>query len=304
MNAKEINENALNSLKKQQWLTAQKMFFLNARVFPSHNSYNNLGVFLITEGLTCKNGRTRNANKLGLSYLLRASSLGETQVNFCAISKAYDYEQRYCSDERRAELLNQSGCVLAKALEISYNHQVHYNLLRIKCLQSARTYDLLDEVRALAYASICQETIKLYFELLRKYNLRDEGLRCIKEYGEYLDEIELLMFYTSMQMYDKGYSLCEQILGEYSPDKFIASAVLECCINTHRLIDAELYAGEIKKRADSTDYRGKDKWGKNVLSNLNSTSEYRRWLISNYSNIPPMIDMCYYFGCQIHRLDW
>ena len=73
MTAKEINQAALENLKKQDWQSAQKLFFENARKNPSHKTYNNLGVFLITEGLTCRNGTSRNATKLGLKYLLKAA---------------------------------------------------------------------------------------------------------------------------------------------------------------------------------------------------------------------------------------
>ena len=61
MTAKEINAKALNFLDKQEWKKAQDLFFKNAKENPSHQTYNNLGFFLIIEGLICSNGKVRKS---------------------------------------------------------------------------------------------------------------------------------------------------------------------------------------------------------------------------------------------------
>ena len=71
----------MECLSKQDFAGAQKLFFDNARTAPSHETYNNLGYFLCTEGLECRSGKTRYAGKLGFSYLLKAEKLKCTSVN-------------------------------------------------------------------------------------------------------------------------------------------------------------------------------------------------------------------------------
>ena len=91
---RKINQDALRSLASQEWLVAQRLFFKNAKENSSYQTYNNLGYFLITEGLTCKNGIVRNAWKLGWKYLLKAFEMKKTQVGAQAMGVAIDYKLR------------------------------------------------------------------------------------------------------------------------------------------------------------------------------------------------------------------
>ena len=70
MIAKEINQKAMDALRRQNFAEAQHLFFENAKRNPSHKTYNNLGYYLISEGLECKGGKVRNALKLGIKYLI------------------------------------------------------------------------------------------------------------------------------------------------------------------------------------------------------------------------------------------
>ena len=89
MNYIDTNERALNLLSKENFIQAQKLFFKNAKSTQSHETYNNLGWYLYTEGLECKNGKVRNAEKLGLHYLLKAKK------NKAYIGKSEQYSKRY-----------------------------------------------------------------------------------------------------------------------------------------------------------------------------------------------------------------
>ena len=111
MKPQEINEKALAFLANQDWKTAQELFYENARKFPSHKTYNNLGFFLIREGLLCKNGTQRNALKLGLKYLEKASKFEESSVNCVAMVEAIVFELRSCSKEAEESLKKKRmGC--------------------------------------------------------------------------------------------------------------------------------------------------------------------------------------------------
>lgn len=84
----EINKKALLELDSGNWKEAQKLFFENAKNNPSHETLNNLGYYLCTEGLTCVNGKVRDAGILGMNYLIKASKMKNSVKNFCAIATA------------------------------------------------------------------------------------------------------------------------------------------------------------------------------------------------------------------------
>ena len=89
MDANVMNERALKCLIEGNFEEAQKLFFENAKKNPSHETYNNLGNFLIDEGLLCKNGRVRNAQKLGVKYLFKALEIRRTFITLCALAKSF-----------------------------------------------------------------------------------------------------------------------------------------------------------------------------------------------------------------------
>ena len=300
MTAKEINQAALENLKKQDWQSAQKLFFENARKNPSHKTYNNLGVFLITEGLTCRNGTSRNATKLGL----KAAETEDTEINLCALVMALDYELRTAKTSDKDRVCRQSFEYLTKSLEIEYSYENQYNLLRLLCLINQSEFDILERVRNFVKKFPFKESACLYLELLRINEYREEGLRCIEDYKEYLDDLDLLMFYARVGLFQEGYALCDIVLREFAADKFIASAIIECCVNTNHLFEARRYAKKIEDMEESVIYCGKEKWCKHVFSSLNTSTEYRKEKIIDYSSVPPMIDRCCYFGCPIHNVDW
>lgn len=304
MTAKKTNKNALNFLMKQNWEMAQQLFFENARKNPSHETYNNLGNYLIDEGLLCKNGRVRNARKLGLKYLLRAAEMKDSQVNLCAISKVYDYELRTATGEQRQSLYEQSYRCLERALKITYSDEIQYNLLRILCLMNVRDESVLEKVRTLVKNYVCEESVSLYFELLCIHSLFEEGLHCAESYSDYLTKIDLLMFFAKFKLYEKGYNLCEPVCNQFSPDKYVASAIIECCVNTHHYEQAKIYARQIQELEEEIQYAGKEKWCKNVFCNIDSTDENRKKIIAEYFSIPPFIETCCYYGCTVHGTNW
>lgn len=102
-----INQDALELLARQQWLEAQRLLFENARKNPSYQTHNNLGYFLITEGLALKNGNARCAYKYGENYLLSAIKMQENPISYCALAVLTGYRLRRAlitSKKKSAEL--------------------------------------------------------------------------------------------------------------------------------------------------------------------------------------------------------
>lgn len=304
MTSNNINKKALNSLLEQNWEEAQKLFFENAKRNPSHETYNNLGNYLIEEGLICKNGYVRNAQKLGLKYLLKAAELKESSTNLCAISKAYNCELQTATKTQRYKLYKQTLDCLKRALTIKYSDEIQYNYIRILCLIDVNQESLLEKSRSLVANYVCQESVLLYFELLRVHSLLDEGLRCIEKYRQYLTEIDLLMFFVKFGLYEKAYCLCDTVCKEFSIDKYIASAIIECCIHTQHFDEAMSYAQYIQEIEDDIECPTENKWYKKIFINMDSSDNKRQKLINDYLAIPPFVETCCYYGCSLDGTDW
>ena len=304
MTARKINENALNYLKSQKWKEAQEKFFENAKKNPSHETYNNLGYFLINEGIECKNGRVRNAQKLGKRYLFKAADIKESQINLCAIAKAYEYDIRSSSVKKKENIFRQSSRCLKKALEINYSGVIHYNYIRSLYLINPNDSILLEQVKKLMTNYVCNESVSLYLELIGQHLLLDEGIRCIEQYEKFLSDIDMLMFFVRLELYEKAYPLCKGICEQFSPDKYVVSAIIESCIKTHHFEQAKIYAKQIKDLEAEFCYEKEETWANAVLDNVVSSDKFRKKLISQYSMSPPFIDSCCYFGCSEHGIKW
>ena len=208
MDIKEKNQKALACLASQNWERAQRLFFANAKQYPCHETYNNLGVFLIHEGLTCQNGKSRSAKKLGMKYLLRAADMKTTPVNLCAIAKAFDFKSRNMDKAEKEQLFRKMYQLLVTAYRIVPTNETQYNILRLRILTKEYNTTLLEETKNLLTAFECEESVRLYFETLRLFSVFDEGVCCIDQYGRYLAEDDILLFYAKHEKYDYGYRLC------------------------------------------------------------------------------------------------
>ena len=299
MKAIDVNEKALSLLDEQRWSEAQALFFENAKKNPSHETYNNLGWYLISEGLTCKNGSVRNARKLGLKYLLKAFEMKKSSVNLCALAEANQYAIRGADKQKKQELYLQSYQYLDQAQRMDCSSELLYNFLRLAFLLEMEDESFLKNLRSVVKNLPCEETVSLYYEYLRKNDLLDEGLQCIKTYGELLDEVDLLMFYAKFGIYDRGYDLCETIRQSFVIDKYLASAIIECYINTGHFEEARIFAKETAAKS-----KQRDNWTSDVFADLDKSIPYRHTLISDYSPTPLYLQRCCYYGCTQHGTPW
>lgn len=283
MTIEDKNAMALLYLSNQQWEKAQVLFFENAKSNPSHQTYNNLGYYLVSEGLICKNGKVRNALKLGKKYLFKANELARSRVNTGAIICAIDYQLRCANDKESKMLLAEAFSIMEKTLEEDYSSTIEYNYLCYKHRAGSNSLKLLPRARALATLDASSENVSLYFELLRHCGLKDEGIECIKKNGDCIEPTELLMFYAKFGIYDKGYELCKSICKDYDITSDLAAAIVECCMATGNL-------GEILDFAY-------------LKSNINTPIQ-RKLMIEKYISLRPIKVDCCYFGCATHNTKW
>lgn len=302
MDANVMNERALKCLIEGNFEEAQKLFFENAKKNPSHETYNNLGNFLIDEGLLCKNGRVRNAQKLGVKYLFKALEIRRTFITLCALAKSYNWALKSAKGNHREQELELLKDCFESAVLLNASNENRYNYLRALYLCGEEIDLLLPAVRELLNIYICKEGVSLYFLLLFEYSLIDEGLLCIERYGGYLELVDILMFYAKFGLFEKGYELCDEVKKYFGMDKYIISAVLECYVNTNHLEEASLYVDFIKENWDEIrNYSVGTDCDQSLLFDVNKTNVKRKEFIAEYSWTPPMIEICCYYGCPIHK---
>ncbi|MBR2344096.1 MAG: hypothetical protein IKA64_07575 [Clostridia bacterium] len=305
MTAKEINEKALLCLERQNWREAQRLLFFNAKRSPSHQTYNNLGYYLITEGLECSNGKVRNALKLGVKYLKKAAELGTTVLNINALVEAVEYELRSADEKESGALYEYARSLTQKALSIEYSNELQYNFLRYSYLLNPCDGAILSQARALIKSFVCDSSVSLYLGLLLENGLSDEGLECIEKFSGLLDKADLLMLYTRLGLYNNGYELCKSVFEEYAIDKFLASAIMECSIATKHFEEAGRYAKQMIEQEQEINRSKKgEKHRDFIFHNSKEAADSRKSLIRSYKIIPPAINTCCYFGCPMHNTKW
>ena len=302
MKANEINNNALACLKNQEWKKAQDLFFYNARKNPSYQTCNNLGYYLITEGLISGNEKVRNAMKLGLKYLLKSSALKATAINNSAIITAINYLLR--DEKEDATRLLEWAFELSKcSLELEYSHVLQYNYLRFSYLLDKNSLYLLSQIQDLVRNYTCTESVSLYLAFLSKKLLQKDGIKCISDYGNFIDDLDKLMFFAKFGMYKEGRILCKSVLDTYAIDEQIASAVIECYENDCDSSIKEKELEEVRVLLKNSICINK-KAKRSILIKLFESASYRKSRIDEFEPAIPMMDLCCYFGCSIHKIKW
>ena len=304
MTKKTINKNALAFLKKQNWQKAQQLLFYNSKKNPSHQTYNNLGYYLITEGLLIKSGRTRNAFELGKKYLMKAYELERTVVNINALVKMIEFQSLSASIEEKIYLHSSARNLLKEAIQIKYSDVLQYNLLRFEYFLNPGDKYLFPQTVDLLQNYACPESALLLLGILWEKNFYDEGVKYIGQYGHLIDKIDLLMSYSKLGLYKEGCELSESIIPFYDLDDFVLSAIIECYVNTQHFSEAKKLLLVVKDRKKESNDQEKNNFFDVIFENLSSSDIRRRNKINNYFINPPFIDSCCYFGCELHQTDW
>lgn len=289
MTAEERNEKALAFLENQDWENAQKLFYQNAILFPSHKTYSNLGFYLISEGLISKNGKYRSATTLGLKYLEKAKEYGHSVINYTAIAEALNLQKT--SDFFKVY------SILKKAAEICDNDVLKYNRLRCSYYLSEEYDEVLVSFKPLLDSFLCDECALFYLELLRKNNLKEEGNYFIQKYHQYFDESDIMLFFISTEQYEKGYKLCKKILQNHGMDELSIACILACCSKSDIFGEMASYLKEYKKNIGSFEKR---MWTRIESLSANDIMN----MIKSYKVPIPFVHSCCYFGCKKHQNKW
>lgn len=294
MNAYEINVKALENLRKQNFAEAQKLFFMNAKEHPSHNTYNNLGYYLLTEGIICKNGKTIGAYKTGRKYIMEAYTMGKSTVNMLAAIYAFELEANATTTKRRNEIYRIMKNWI-KEKEFLKSKEVLYSYLRICYLLGEYDVDEIQQIRALIQQFPNQETISLYLELLRINKFKEEGLQCIKKYGDIIDSFDRLLFEVDMEICSKDNH--KEVVEEYYPERICVALIIQCLLQTGENVELLSYIESVRKNEDA-------KLPLKLFGFSKQSIDYRKRLISQYRNTPAFLTTCCYLGCKEHDTPW
>ena len=303
MIAKEINQKAMDALRRQNFAEAQHLFFENAKRNPSHKTYNNLGYYLISEGLECKGGKVRNALKLGIKYLNKASEMDFSVTNVCSKVDAINLLLEDAKNEEKVALYQEAYDLLKKALEIDYSDELQHNMLRFSYLINPYNKENIEKAKQLTERNSSYEIVSLYFYMLLANSLVKEGNDCIEKFGHILDSADMLLFYAKTSQYEKGCALYKTVIEEFCIDEPIASAIVECLINSGNHKDAKTFTSTLKNEIKENQFLTQRSL-RIIEKNSPSSSEYRKNIINSFCDSSPYFTKCCYFGCEMHNNPW
>lgn len=303
----EINHKAMTELCNQNFVGAQKLLFENAKKNPCHETFNNLGYFLCTEGLFNNNDdRIRSADVLGMKYLIKAVNIKLSVKNLCAIATAIDLRITWKAKKKEDFCTYENAFkVMDKALQLHYYDMLEYDKIRFLYLYDANNYIILESLRRLVKTYICEESVTFYLYVLCRHFCFEECLDAIKKYEKYIETADLLNLYFLCGAYDKCASCFKPIIdGRYGLDEVGDSIMIECLIKTGRFDEAEIYADYARGSESDDEYHSKQNCGKTAFDDLTESTEYRCNLIAKHKEDlfgrPRYITPCCYFGCVMH----
>lgn len=265
----EYTNKALELIENEKWYEAQTVLQEAVEKEPCCESYNNLGVFYIDNGIQYKNKDSREARELGFKYLKMAEHCDLNYKNLIALAE-YNYHYGNVDD----------ACKLyKKASELDKNYLV-YNNLACGCyklggyIKAAMYFD-----KALKIADKNTDDIKISY----CYSM----LKCKEDYSDVLSTVSaeswtaldrFVLFYFNGDI-KKAYSISDKVIGEWEFNLSVLAMLYEC-IEQNNVAELNKFDSEILR--------------------LVSNRERRAEIIGEYNYMPVMLWQCKYIGCNKH----
>lgn len=265
----EYTNKALDLMEKEKWYEAQTVLREAVEKEPCCESYNNLGVFYIDNGIQYKKGDSKEAADLGYKYLKMAEYCDLNYKNLIALAE-YNYHYGNVDD----------SCKLyKKASELDRNYLV-YNNLACGCYKlggyiKAAMY--FDKALKIAHKNIDDIKISCCYALLK----------CQEDYTHILDTISnegwtvldrFILYYFNGDI-EKAYEFTDSIIAEWEFNLPVLAMLYEC-LEQNNVAKLNKFDSEILK--------------------LVSNNERRKEIIKDYNYMPVMLWQCKYIGCDRH----
>lgn len=265
----EYTDKALELIENESWYDAQSMLKSGVENMPGCESYNNMGVFYIDNGIQHKDKESTEAGELGYKYLKMAEHCDINYKNLVAIAE-YNYYYGDC---------NVACKYFKKTSELVDDYRV-YNNLGCGCyklggyIKAAMYFD-----KALKRADKNIDDIKISY----CYAL----LKCNEDFSEIFATISdekwtvldrFILLYLSGDL-KNAYKLVDSVIGEWQFDLSVL-AMLYDCVEENNIADLSKFDDEIKK----------------LVNNRSKRQE----IIKEYKYTPVMLWQCKYIGCEKH----
>lgn len=290
--AERTNQKALEKLDEGDYYGAQALLRKNAKKHPDHLTFNNLGVYYVTEGMELRDGRMRSAEKLGLKYLKAAEGLESSLQNKMALGGYYfrqgDYETAmpYYRD--------------ADSLDDSYeaSNNLGACLYLVGDMVGARTcfdkaFDLCESaddkatiLTSYAFALLAADRVKC-LEIL---NTEKRSLSL------YLPD-EFVLLYLSGEI--EAASVCVmRLISEYAVDPPVVAMALDCLLRLERKDEARSVLETVLENLEGLGGGMQRELAQ--IRRAYESPEARSELIGEFRYFPPIITPSCYIGYQSH----
>lgn len=298
MDISSVNHRALKALEDQDYMQAQSLFYQNAICAPTHGTLHNLGYYLCTEGLICRNGQWRSACALGLRYIEKAAKEKQSALNYRAQATAMYLQSRGASLKIKQVAYERIYEVLLESLKLQYDAVTLYNKLSFAYILGFKCTEMLVELRKLVDSYPSQESITLYLYALCKHGAISECLLALQrqEVVQVLDTLDLMVLYYYCGCYEKSADFFESISKTYSLNKSEASILIDSLVRAGRTEDKHMF---FKDRA----VLEKTGIGRAFCKNICNATAFREQFIKQYTYTPPYVTPCGYFGCEMHKTE-
>lgn len=262
-------DTALRLMKCDKWYEAQRILREGAEKEPCCETYNDLGVFYMDNGIQHIKNESEEAVDIGYNYIKMAYNFGIEYKNLIAIA---EYNYYYKSVEKACEYYK-------KASEVYEDYRVYNNMgcccYRLGGYIKAAIYF----TKALEYADKNTDDIKI--------SLCYALYKCNEDYSSVLESIsnekwtglDRFILYYLMGNKERACSLAKEIIEKWEFALPVVAMLYDCF--------------------EEYDIAGINKFDSEV-SELVNTKKKREIVISEYEYTPVMLWQCKYIGCREH----
>lgn len=293
-NIETINKAALDALCQDDFYQAQTLFRKNAKINPSHVSFNNLGVFYVFEGIQTQNNKYREAKKLGVSYLKKAIALQPLKLSYLALGHVCIDAKDYNSASRNFTEANafESDNTSLHNLALSYYKGGMYKEALFwfeKALHGCSKSDYFETFASYLFSLLqvdkkrCREEMDVLF---------DNDTNDIA-----IERFTLAYLCGDMQLAEHQ---IEKMLKYFDVGLEVTAMVFDCLISQEKADEAERH---LKCKIQFLEETGDNYFKQEIerYKKLFLCEAYRKEIIASFRYTVPLIAQCCYYGCTIHN---
>lgn len=288
------NRNTLLLLTEGKWAETQRNLYANLRRTPCHETINNLGFFLATEGKITRQGKSRSAINCGLLYLSLARCLKKTLKNTAAIANVLILKERKYSIKFYKRIYS----LLEGAEDEKISYSLRYNLLA-SCFVSGSPVDV-DKFWECFQKKQSSESLFLLLCVLATHEDKDTCISLLERYSSLIDIYDQVSLYYICGRIDAVILKVPELLDNYLLDEDITYIIFDSYLQRNLRDDALLFVKYVLSQYVQNEIRIKPFKFRSFLYHPS------RHLKTVYSHIkhfrlkPSLISMCGYFDCPVH----